>query len=448
MNADKEFSRLVVLGAGASVDCGVYPLGSDLINISKNLLPLCYANHEGKFGEDLVEKLVQSQANQIHIRDKIKRFVPRVINNLVNSSHASVDSHIVYIKNTEERNFLKSLILSVILSCTAYSNLEKSFDQNWYSEIAKLILPTLSNGANDADRLEAIEKKIANLQIVTFNYDVSLELYLLDRLQDFFGEKFESPKPFNPYSKRALRKIMDKIHHVYGRVYDCDEVFWVHNQMNFSGSTKESFECLWQEELKNRQGTASRRPAKSFRDLIDSHQEHRFHRSIFLFLILKYALRIDDPSNNKIGDMELSQDRIMVIKEDERSLEIEKDLQVKINNNGNSWDLVYILGYGFDHDNNKLLNFDKIRNYKHGCFVTNYANDESKINQRLQRLILDELLSEETGFTKGDSKCYKVPYISHKSVSEALKQDFSLLENPTSPLKIQTNLTPYLELKK
>jgi hypothetical protein len=125
----------------------------------------------------------------------------------------------------------------------------------------------------------------------------------------------------------------------------------------------------------------------------------------------------------------------------------------KISNGGVNWDLVYILGYGFDQDNNGLLGFDKIRNYKRGCFVTNYAKNKDEVNQRLQRLILDELSSikaERRGL--GDilvpSDQFIIPYISHKSVSQALKEDFSLLENPNSPLVIQTNLTPYLELKK
>ena len=123
----------------------------------------------------------------------------------------------------------------------------------------------------------------------------------------------------------------------------------------------------------------------------------------------------------------------------------------------NNWDVIYILGYGFDETNNEALGLKNIK-YQKGCFVTNYASDESKINQRLERLILDELLSRNYGRVGnpiirkvGDplgAKKYFVPLISHKSVSHALKEEFSLLENPDSPLIIETNLTPYLELKK
>ncbi len=386
--SDKELTRLIILGAGASVECGVYPLGYELIDVAKIVRSFCTFNSRyQKFSNQTVETL----ANHFpEIRDKIKSFVPKAIKNLVESSHASIDSHIMYVRNDEERNFLKSLILSIILSCTAYSNLQKSFDNNWYSEIAKLIFPTLASNSDSAKRLKEIEKKIATLQIVTFNYDVSLELYLLDRLQDFFGkESIDLQAKDEPYSKQALRKIMEKIHHVYGQIYDCDEIFLTHQQMNSSSSDKDSPECLWQVDLEQWEGgSRKRQQAHSFKDLINhkhSNDEHE-HRRIFCLLVLKYALLIDSTNlNPKIGDKELFHDRIMVIKEDERSLKIEKALKDKINNNGEPWDLVYILGYGFDQDNNKLLGLKEI-NWTRGCFVTNFGN-----NKKLDRIIYNEL---------------------------------------------------------
>lgn len=444
--SNKELTRLIILGAGASVECGVYPLGYELIDVAKIVRSFCTVNsHDQKFSNKLVETLANRLAQSYpEIRDKIKSFVPKTIKNLVESSHASIDSHIMYVRNDEERNFLKSLILSIILSCTAYSNLQKSFDNNWYSEIAKLIFPTLASNADSAKRLKEIEKKIATLQIVTFNYDVSLELYLLDRLQDFFGKEPTNPQTEDElYSKQALRKIMDKIHHVYGRIYDCDEIFLTHQQMNSLGSDKDSPECLWQKDLAKWEGNHKRQQAPSFKDLINneySNDEHA-HRRIFCYLVLEYALLIDSTNLNlKISDKELSHDRIMVIKEDERSQKIEEVLKDKINNNEKSWDLVYILGYGFDQDNNKLLSFDKIKNYKRGCFITNYNS-----NKKLERLILDEILS--CHFNMLNDQNYKIPLISNETVSQALKEDFSLLENPKSPLKIKTDLSPFLAMR-
>ncbi len=446
------------------MECGVYPTGYDLIKVAEEVLSLCRISLNEKFENDLVEKFVSSHKEE-DFRSEINEVVRGALKNLIESSHTSIDSHIVYVKNEKERNFLKSLILSIILSCTAYSDLKKTFNNNWYPEIAKLIFPTLSKDASNEDRLNGIEKKLTKLQIVTFNYDVSLEMYLLDRLQDFFGKESIDPKAQNgPYSKIALGKIMEKIYHVYGQIYDCDEVFSVYQIRNYVFKDGENFgeqferqnkssDFLWRSELTDlcryNYGIIA---ANSWNNLMEGSFSHQKH--IFYYLVLKYALLINSrESRPKIGDKELTHERIKVIKEDERSSEIEEELMEKISNGGVNWDLVYILGYGFDQDNNGLLGFDKIRNYKRGCFVTNYAKNKDEVNQRLQRLILDELSSikaERRGL--GDilvpSDQFIIPYISHKSVSQALKEDFSLLENPNSPLVIQTNLTPYLELKK
>jgi hypothetical protein len=464
---DKELTRLIILGAGASVECGVYPLGSEFINFAKIVRSFCnIGSNNQEFSVQLVEAL-SNHLDQSYpkIRNKIKSFIPKTIKNLVESSHASIDSHIVYVRNDEERNFLKSLILSIILSCTAYSSLQKSFDNNWYSEIAKLIFPTLASNSDSAKRLKEIEKKIATLQIVTFNYDVSLELYLLDRLQDFFGkESIDLQAKDEPYSKHALRKIMEKIHHVYGQIYNCDEVFLTHQQMNSLGSVKDSPECLWQQDFDRWEG--GRRPklsrASGFDNLTNNRElsnEKHHHRGIFCYLVLKYAILIDSTNlKPKIGNKELSHDRIMVIKEDERSSKIEKDLKDKINNNEKPWDLFYILGYGFDQDNNKLLGLKEI-NWKRGCFVTNYEK-----NKKLERVIYNELSREkfyedfivapeekrtsgdEDYFNPNDKIEYLIPLISNSSVKNALNNEFSLLEE-SEPLVIKTNLTPYLEMR-
>ncbi|MDX2082973.1 MAG: hypothetical protein SFV53_03180 [Rickettsiales bacterium] len=440
MSENKELSRLIILGAGASVECGIYPTGEDLINFSKKIIELMDAKHFDKTNE---------------VDNRIKPYLL----NLISSGHLSIDSHISLIGDNNEREFLKSYYLSIFLFCTACSEISGNFESGWYTEFSKLILTPLSVGKSNKERLEAIKKNLKKLQVITFNYDVSLEISLRKSLERYFNKK---DNDHGTMVKDALKAVSEKIYHPYGSIATVDEIL----EINFEKLTsdqvgrnitksiedeiakKQKNFVEYLEEIKLRflaQGAfgKSAKVYKKFKDIIEldrsnlTQNEDIFVRySRFVFQTIVYvADEIKDVNDPKF----FSSARIKVISEERENLK--KEIPNKVFDQ--KPDLLYVLGYGFDETNNEILGLKNIK-YQKGCFVTNYEG-----NQKLERLILDELLSQCLGRTLDIyPKNYFIPLISHKSVSEALKQDFSLFENPTSPLKIQTNLTPYLELKK
>lgn len=429
--SNSDLSRLIILGAGASVECGVYPTGAQLIEFSKKII-------EWMDVGGVIDKT-----------DVVNRSKPYLLN-LISGGHLSIDSHISLIGDENEKKFLKSYYLSIFLLCTACSEINGDFASSWYTEFSKLILTPLSSNKSNQDRLEAIKKNLEKLQVITFNYDVSLEIFLRKSLERYFKKGDD----YGDKVSAALKVISEKIYHPYGSIATVDEILEINfeklNEYEVAKKKKNFVEYL--EEYKSifLAGGAfdeSAKIYKNFRDVIGHARSNltqnediyvRYSRRVFS-TIIDVADEIKDVDDPKF----FSNARIKVISEERQKSE--KEILSKVFNK--KPDLIYVLGYGFDETNNEILGLKEIR-YQKGCFVTNYANDKDGVNQRLQRLILDELLSRETGNTSGNSKCYKVPYISHKSVSAALKEDFSLLENPTSPLVIQTNLTPYLELRR
>jgi hypothetical protein len=115
-----ELTRLIILGAGAIVDVGVYPTGAQFIEVAEKLISTCDS-------ELLRNWTNQDECKKQGVESYIKNDIKKYLNNLIRSNHASIDSHISYIKNPAEQNFLKSLIISIILASTAYSELAGSF---------------------------------------------------------------------------------------------------------------------------------------------------------------------------------------------------------------------------------------------------------------------------------------------------------------------------------
>jgi hypothetical protein len=114
--------------------------------------------------------------------------------------------------------------------------------------------------------------------------------------------------------------------------------------------------------------------------------------------------------------------------------------------NDESLENIYILGYGFDPANNKLINLRNIK-WRKGCFVTNF-----KGNKRSERIIYNELsrpMRDDPKAKDGNGKReFRIPLISKKSVKGALGA-FSLLEELEVPdMVIRTDLTPYVAMQK
>ena len=461
MSENKELSRLIILGAGASVECGFYPTGVQLIEVAEKVLPMfreAFSHKDLNLKRCLNEtdlKCCNSISNQdLH---PIENWLQKIIQ----ARPSSIDSYISSISDKREQEFLKSLILSIILNCTSYSEgYSEHFRQNWYFSVWQLISSKISDCKNDDEKLARLNEDsfLKSFKIITFNYDVSLEFYLWQRIKDNFDLENENK------AKNFFKTLVTNfITHIYGQILDAD-------QISENRLLQDQDLMRWFEKLKGDfrpKNTTLPRVYKNISELLHHQDKHEIENN----LPAQYSAKIDiakDPSKANLelrnffysSVLEMScfffsdqrsnfRNRIKVIGE-EREKKISSITQ-------NNWDVIYILGYGFDETNNEVLGLKNIK-YQKGCFVTNYASDESKVNQRLERLILDELLSRNYGRVGnpiirkvGDplgAKKYFVPLISHKSVSHALKEEFSLLENPDSSLIIETNLTPYLELKK
>jgi hypothetical protein len=404
--------RLIILGAGASVDCGLYPTGVQFVEIAEKILSakeLVANNQPG--GEKFHQHVLSSK----RIRFALEK--------LISANPSSIDAYISGINSLKEKLILKALIVSILRVCTTYSEaFSDRFKNNWYFSIWQLIELELRNCSTDAEKIKKLENAI--FRIVTFNYDISLELFLWKRIQDNFRGKEEK--------EQALVIIAEKIiTHVYGRIGHWREVV---NGGDYSKCENLIFNNFSETEAK----------AFDMTTVLSKHPEILTAR--VLSLVEKILEQTDVEEKNKNESQvvtELLSD-ICVIGH-ERS-EIKKGITKLFNDE--SLENIYILGYGFDPANNKLINLRNIK-WRKGCFVTNFEG-----NKRSERIIYNELsrLVRENIFGSAVGKDYKrefrIPLISKESVKGALGA-FSLLEELEVPdMVIRTDLTPYVAMQK
>jgi len=400
---DKELTRLIILGAGASVDCGLYPTGAQFIKIVRKILEFPNILDKSKISSELLKRLVEA-------------------------SPPSIDAYISSLSNSKDKVILKALILSILRVCTDYSETySDKFTDSWYFSIWQLFESELRNCRSDADKIDKLNQ-IKSFKIITFNYDLSLELFLWKRIDVNFASDLEKHK--------AMKIISDQIFHVYGSLGDLLEL-----RGNYSNAGHLEFNklnsfigCSWSDILNFSANDSA------IQSILNPSPKYGGLISAIIQLFDKILKKIDEENITKLSDVVTNLvDGIKVIETERNNKDADLD---KITKSQDGWDIIYILGYGFDHFNNELLKLNNIK-WKKGCFVTNYAENKSNINQKLERLILDELLSRRS--FKNDT--FNIPLISYEAVSKALKNDFSLLENPKSPLIITTNLTPWLAMR-
>ncbi|MBU6140815.1 MAG: hypothetical protein KGP29_04585 [Proteobacteria bacterium] len=413
-----ELSRLIILGAGASVDCGMYPTGSQFVEIAERIIS---GNITSYFAKSVLSTSLEWQIN--------REWFIATLSKLIEARPSSIDSYISSISDERERGLLKSLIVAIIIASTAYSRVNSQrFKDNWYFSIWQLIEKNL-RACDDDKKIERLKLICGRIKIITFNYDVSLEMYLLQRLKQNFSSKNLNLLP------EAFKVIVDEmITHVYGRVAGHEEIF------KDSGGFFDEVRLSEKQFSSDREVMSLGKLMKENEGFVgvfgwrvgEEGEEYKDVYSAFLSTILVVMLSIKDDLINAID----------VVGHEREAAKKEINNLVS-----QGWDLLYILGYGFDEANNQILHLKDL-NWKGGCFVTNYAVSEMNVNQRLERVILDDLLSRTHDSESIEIKSFKIPLISHKTVSEALKIDFGLLEKPKVPIKIRTSLTPYLELKK
>lgn len=180
----------LILGAGASCGYG-YPIGHDLID---RIIEVC----KGWSASN-------ANGNAAMYGDRLGRalrfYDPLSIDSFL--FHYEQDQHLVA--------WAKIAIGKILFESARMSEFERrpNSSENWYRLLWNAIV-----AGSSAEEL-ASEHFPLNLNIVTFNYDVSLEAFLYSRVtqQDSF---FRTPQLQGAF----LRKLSNSIHHVYGKILD------------------------------------------------------------------------------------------------------------------------------------------------------------------------------------------------------------------------------------
>jgi hypothetical protein len=242
---------------------------------------------------------------------------------------------------------------------------------NWY----RFVVHKLVTGCSTGDDL-----LLNQVSFVTFNYDVSLEY-----------ELYHSLKALEQFSKGDLiDKFLseDRIIHVYGRI-----------RQDFRSGPPQKTRELFANPIKV--------PTK-----LTMHALMNFCKELNTMLDLAF---------------EASQ-TIKTIAPNERhvSTEISKAKEAIMNAN-----CVYILGYGFDENNNKLLNLNSslnIDNNQGKTILFTNLNDHNQVNKKASRLINGSSRTMLAGSpeitSNGTSICEK----SRRNVYDALAVDFDAPE--------------------
>ncbi len=353
---------------------------------------------------------------------------------MIESHPTSIDAYIAGISNTGERYRIKSLIASTIITSTILSSTRQEiFDKNWYFSVWQLIEENLRKFETGDDKIAAL-KKLTHIRIITFNYDVSLEIFLWQRVKANFAEYEKAKESFKIIAT-------EMIHHVYGQITTWEEIIAISE-----GGLVETLGSIF---LEYRESLASI-PENSMRNISDLLVSVSQMKSKFLCAI--YNIMVSNLGGNFVN-------RINVIADKDR-IGVSKELTEIVREDVN-WDMVYILGYGFDSINNQRINLKKI-NWQKGCFVTNYDG-----NKKIERVIYEELgreifyleyLVDHANKTSADHPDYvnpnkdleyRIPLISSSdaTVKKALDDEFSLIEKIDKPLTIRTDRNLWLALK-
>jgi hypothetical protein len=395
-----------VVGAGASLPYG-YPLGDDLV-------------------EMIIQKC-QCFIKNIGAGERLPQY-KQLLDLIILHEPFSIDSFLAHHCNPELQQLGKELIVECILECENIKQLEKGkqvkkfkpnnfyndedfISANWYRFLTNALM-------TNRESLEDENKELP-FRIITFNYDVSLEYYLISRLQK---------APLLKNKPVIFKKLKESIIHVYGSVRDVDKLWASPNKVyehskvllnnnirsikcsEFESMEKELIDYLYGSfnlNLTNRYdgATGREKPLKSIET--------------------KYAKEFITNRTNKDED-----NYIKVIGE-ERG-EVRELLQPFKEYIADEAERIMFLGFGFDNQNMKLLfDYEIIKNIDsrneeqyHECVGMNeeeyfekfeicYTNyeDSEKLNRRIENYC------RKTYFTHSKSI---------KGVYEALTQDFDL----------------------
>lgn len=201
--------RQIVLGAGASDG---YPLGGELleevVKLGKLIRNRFYKDDEGEY---VTNRLNTNDTMLLIYFNKNKLFVETVRDlalDIEKSRPTSIDFYTSRIADTEKQKVVEALIGTIINSRILNAS------ETWYGHLLPLFFPPNISQLDAKKKQEEIEKQVKKIQIVTFNYDLSLEKFLYEFLKNnvFFKSGEES------FLESAREVIFNRIIHVYGSI--------------------------------------------------------------------------------------------------------------------------------------------------------------------------------------------------------------------------------------
>jgi hypothetical protein len=403
-----------VVGAGASLPYG-YPLGDDLV--------------------EMIIKKCQYFIKNIGAGERLPQY-KQLLDLIILHEPFSIDSFLAHHCNHELQQLGKELIVECILECENLKQLEKGkqvkkfkpnnfyndedfISANWYRFLTNALMINRESLEDENEELP--------FRIITFNYDVSLEYYLISRLQK---------APLLKNKPVIFKKLKESIIHVYGSVRDTDKLW--------------DNPILTEYKITNRDEGSGRRkrliPAHNLQDygFPSNRSDYGVELDLFPFAYGSFScdsfqshhqdLKIKDTEHGKkfiTSRTNKDEDNYIKVIGEERG-EVRELLQPFKEYIADEAERIMFLGFGFDNQNMKLLFDYKIienihsRNEEqyHECVGMNeeeyfekfeicYTNyeDSEKLNRRIKNYCRKEYFTHSKSI---------------KGVYEALTQDFDL----------------------
>ncbi len=186
---------LFILGAGASMAYG-FPSAQDLRmkiigEFRDSYIPIHKTMNKHELGYDHYEE-----------EERVEKFIKQYEGT---PRKFTIDDFLKY--NTEYKKLGKSAIILNLLNEEKDSNFDersKEIESDWYSHLIIIMMPE----SYEPDSYKELSNN--RVEFITFNYERSLEYYLLDRIKRIYN---------NNYEKEIAEQLKHiKIHHVYGKL--------------------------------------------------------------------------------------------------------------------------------------------------------------------------------------------------------------------------------------
>lgn len=396
--------RQIILGAGSSKNAegSGYPLGCQLLEI------IC----------DLCDNIKpQDYPENGDLATAMKEFAQ----NLKNNSYTSVDTYIARLSeqdDTVKQCHDKGLMHNTSdfsyskIGCCLIAEILKSYGHQkiqWYGNLLPLIFP-ISNPKDSIDnKIANIKEHIENIEIITFNYDLSLEKFIYDNLKNVYI-KPNLGAGFDNKIKEIFGIICKKIVHVYGSIVVGEDAIYDFVANNYAANNMENYFNNKKnlQEIKDRCRIDGGRAGDQERSkkLQDINQQNI--KTIIAKTIALYK------SDLSIG--------IAIIERGGHKIEIKE------------CEYLYIFGFGFDPLNIEQIGLNKSNKWSKQCFVTNFRD-----NKKNERIIVNYLtncsepirVTSAGGLNTASENIFRLdfPIISILSIEKALDKDFSLVED-------------------